>query len=97
MLTTDSGFNVLLDCGLYQGEGKDTRHLNEHWGFEPMDVHAVCLSHAHIDHSGLLPKLYKDGFRGKIYATQASIGRQRRLETSAKTKKHHQRAATSRR
>ena len=73
MLTTDSGFNVLLDCGLYQGEGKDTRHLNEHWGFEPMDVHAVCLSHAHIDHSGLLPKLYKDGFRGKIYATQASI------------------------
>lgn len=73
MLTTDSGFNVLLDCGLYQGEGKDTRHLNEHWGFDPMNVHAVCLSHAHIDHSGLLPKLYKDGFRGKIYATQASI------------------------
>ena len=59
MLTTDSGFNVLLDCGLYQGEGKDTRHLNEHWGFEPMDVHAVCLSHAHIDHSGLIPKLVK--------------------------------------
>lgn len=72
MLTTDKGFNLLLDCGLYQGEGKDNRHLNEHWGFEPRMVDAVCLSHAHIDHSGLLPKLFKDGFRGKIYTTQAT-------------------------
>ena len=72
MLTTDKGFNLLLDCGLYQGEGKDNRPLNEHWGFEPRTVDAVCLSHAHIDHSGLLPKLFKDGFRGKIYTTQAT-------------------------
>ena len=73
LLTTDSGKQILLDCGLFQGEGKNTLPLNSHWGFEPRDIDYVLLSHAHIDHSGLLPKLFKDGFRGKVYATAGTI------------------------
>lgn len=73
LLTTDKGKNILLDCGLFQGEGHDTLPLNSHWGFDPMSIDYVLLSHAHIDHSGLLPKLYKDGFKGKVYATAGTI------------------------
>src|SRR5690606_10740286 len=73
LITTDSGKNILLDCGLYQGEGKDTLPLNSQWGFIPAEIDYVLLSHAHIDHSGLLPKLFKDGFRGKVYATAGTI------------------------
>lgn len=73
MITTDSGKNILLDCGLFQGEGHDTMPLNNNWGFDPTTVDYVLLSHAHIDHSGLLPKLYKDGFKGKIYATAGTV------------------------
>lgn len=73
LLTTDSGKKILLDCGMFQGEGHDTRPLNAHWGFDPREISYVILSHAHIDHSGLLPKLYKDGFKGKIYATAGTI------------------------
>ncbi len=73
LLTTDKGRNVLLDCGMFQGEGKDTLILNDTWGFDPKKIDYVILSHAHIDHTGLLPKLVKDGFEGKIYATSATI------------------------
>lgn len=73
LLTTDKGKNILLDCGLFQGEGHETLPLNNHWGFEPRNIDYVILSHAHIDHSGLLPKLYKDGFKGKVYATAGTI------------------------
>jgi len=60
---------VLLDCGMFQGLGKQTLELNSHWGFEPRDVNYVIISHAHIDHIGLLPKLVKDGYSGPIYCT----------------------------
>lgn len=60
---------ILLDCGMFQGMGKETLKLNGNWGFEPQEVDMVILSHAHIDHIGLLPKLVKDGFKGKIYCT----------------------------
>ncbi len=69
LITLDNGTQLLLDCGLFQGMGKDTRALNENLGFDATKVSYVILSHAHIDHSGLLPKLIKDGFNGKIYCT----------------------------
>lgn len=54
---------------MFQGMGKDTLRLNSEWGFEPTEIDYVILSHAHIDHIGLLPKLVKDGFNGDVYCT----------------------------
>ncbi len=64
--------NVLLDCGMFQGLGKQTIELNEDLGFDATIIDYVILSHAHIDHIGLLPKLVKEGFEGKIYCTEAT-------------------------
>jgi metallo-beta-lactamase family protein len=72
LLTLTNGRKILLDCGMFQGMGKETDAMNRHWGFEPRDVDYMVLSHAHIDHSGLIPKLVKDGFNGKIYCTPAT-------------------------
>jgi metallo-beta-lactamase family protein len=72
LLSLKNGTNILFDCGMFQGLGKDTVPLNQDWGFEPSSVKYVLLSHAHIDHSGLLPKLVKDGFNGKIFCTSAT-------------------------
>ncbi len=72
LLTLRNGRRILLDCGMFQGMGKQTDLLNRHWGFEPSQVNYLVLSHAHIDHSGLIPKLVKDGFSGKIYCTPAT-------------------------
>ena len=72
LVTLDNGETFLLDCGLFQGMGRDTDGLNANFGFDPSKVDYVILSHAHIDHSGLLPKLVKDGFKGKIYCTPAT-------------------------
>jgi metallo-beta-lactamase family protein len=64
-----NGKKILLDCGMFQGLGKDTMTLNREWGFEPSELSYVIISHAHIDHSGLLPRLVKDGYNGPIYCT----------------------------
>jgi metallo-beta-lactamase family protein len=72
LLTLATGTQVLLDCGLFQGMGKDTLKLNTSFGFNPAQVSYVLLSHAHIDHTGLLPKLVKEGFKGPIYCTPAT-------------------------
>ncbi len=72
LLTLDNGKKILLDCGLFQGMGKETDALNRHWGFNPEQVDYLILSHAHIDHSGLIPKLVTDGFKGKIFCTPAT-------------------------
>ena len=72
LLELESGKRLLLDCGLFQGRRSESRERNQNFGFDPRKIDAVLLSHAHIDHAGLLPKLYKEGFRGKVYATHAS-------------------------
>ncbi len=64
---------VLLDCGMFQGLGKDTLELNRNWGFDPRELNYVIISHAHIDHIGLLPKLVKDGYSGPIYCTPQTL------------------------
>ena len=73
LLELENGKKLLLDCGLYQGRRAEADHLNRHFPFDPTEIDAVLLSHAHIDHSGLLPKLWKEGFRGHIYATHATV------------------------
>ena len=72
LLTLESGKRILLDCGLFQGMGAEADELNRHFGFSPSTVDFVLLSHAHIDHSGLIPRLVRDGFRGKVYCTPAT-------------------------
>lgn len=69
LLHIHPGKKILLDCGMFQGMGKETPRLNSQWGFEPSEIDYVILSHAHIDHAGLLPRLVKDGYTGKIYCT----------------------------
>jgi metallo-beta-lactamase family protein len=73
LLTLKNGKKILFDCGLFQGMGKETGDLNADLGFDASEVDAMLLSHAHIDHSGLIPKLFKEGFRGKIYCTPATF------------------------
>ena len=67
------GKRYLLDCGLYQGRRKDADQKNRHLPFPAASIDAVILSHAHIDHSGNLPTLVKNGFAGPIYTTPATI------------------------
>ena len=71
-LVHHNGKKILLDCGLYQGKRKLAFKKNRELPFDAKQVDAVVLSHAHIDHSGNLPSLYKSGFRGPIYTTSAS-------------------------
>jgi metallo-beta-lactamase family protein len=73
LITTQKGTNVLLDCGMVQGRMTGKDDLNRHFGFAPHDVDYLILSHAHIDHSGLIPRLVKQGFRGIIFAHPATI------------------------
>lgn len=63
---------ILLDCGMHQGGDVVERLPQEWYGFNPAEINAVILSHAHMDHSGLLPKLFQDGFRGAIYCTPST-------------------------
>lgn len=72
LITLANGKKILLDCGMFQGMGKQTEVLNRDLGFDADKVDAMLLSHAHIDHSGLIPKLVKDGFDGPVYCTPAT-------------------------
>lgn len=65
---------LLLECGMYQGKRADAFQRNLNFHFDPRTVDAVILSHAHIDHSGDLPNLVKQGYEGPIYATEATAG-----------------------
>jgi metallo-beta-lactamase family protein len=71
--SSKDGFQVLVDCGLFQGQ-KDWRELN--WRDTPVpakEIDAVILTHAHLDHCGWIPRLVREGFRGPIYATPPTI------------------------
>jgi len=73
LVRTEKGFSILLDCGLYQGMGKETDTLNRNLDLIPSEIDVVILSHAHIDHSGNLPLLVKEGFLGSIYCTPPTL------------------------
>ena len=73
LVTLKSNTQILLDCGLFQGMGESTEKLNSYFGFDPKLVTYVVLSHAHIDHCGLLPRLVAEGFQGNIYSTPATM------------------------
>ena len=70
LITTEKGTKILLDCGLFQGIQTD--EFNQKFGFKPSEVDYLILSHAHIDHSGLIPRLVRQGFEGPIYCTAAT-------------------------
>ena len=72
LLTLSNGKKLLLDCGMFQGMGDQTNELNREFGFDAAGIDYMILSHAHIDHCGLIPKLIKDGYKGTVYATPAT-------------------------
>lgn len=72
LLTTKKGRKILLDCGMYQGKGLETDGMNRDLGFNPKEIDYLLLSHAHIDHSGLIPYICKLGFHGTVFCTHAT-------------------------
>lgn len=72
LITTEDNKRILLDCGMYQGKGLETDAMNRNLGFNPEDIDYLILSHAHIDHTGLIPYIYKNGFRGSVICTSAT-------------------------
>lgn len=68
-----NGKRILLDCGLYQGHRKEAFEKNRHLPVDPKTIDYVILSHAHIDHSGNLPQLVRQGFRGRVFARQSTV------------------------
>jgi len=73
LIELNDGTSVLLDCGMFQGFGEHTEDMNEHFGFNPEKVDYMILSHAHIDHCGLIPRLVAEGFSGPIFCTPATM------------------------
>jgi metallo-beta-lactamase family protein len=72
LITTDSGKKLLLDCGMFQGKGLETDSMNRDLMFDPSDIDHIILTHAHIDHAGLIPYAYKLGFRGSVVCSNAT-------------------------
>jgi len=72
LITTKQGKKILLDCGMFQGKGMETDAMNRNLGFKPEEIDHIILSHAHIDHSGLIPYMYKLGFRGSVVCTDST-------------------------
>jgi len=73
LIRLNDGTAILLDCGMFQGMGEQTGELNEHFGFNPVKVDYLILSHAHIDHCGLIPSLVAEGFKGQIFCTAPTM------------------------
>jgi metallo-beta-lactamase family protein len=72
LITTDLGKRILLDCGMFQGKGLETDGMNRDLGFDPSLIDHIILTHAHIDHAGLIPYMYKLGFRGSVVCSNAT-------------------------
>lgn len=72
LITTNEGKRILLDCGMFQGKGLETDSMNRNLMFDPATIDYLILSHSHIDHSGLIPYMYKLGFRGSVVCTNAT-------------------------
>lgn len=72
VITVSNGKKILLDCGMFQGMGKDTDRFNRDFGFAAEEIDVMILSHAHVDHCGLIPRLWKQGYRGKIHCTEGT-------------------------
>jgi len=68
LLSIDNGPSIMIDCGMFQG--KEEEQNEAPFGFDPQGVDYLLVTHAHLDHVGRIPKLLKEGFEGKIYATQ---------------------------
>jgi len=72
LIITESGKRILLDCGMFQGKGLETDGMNRDLMFDPSIVDHIILTHAHIDHAGLIPYMYKMGFRGSVVCSSAT-------------------------
>ncbi len=72
LITINSGKRLLLDCGMFQGKGLETDSMNRDLMFDPSLIDHIILTHAHIDHSGLIPYMYKLGFRGSVICTNGT-------------------------
>lgn len=72
LIETEHGKNLLLDCGQFQGKGLETEEMNRALAFAPASIDHIILSHAHIDHSGLIPFLSRNGFTGSVVCTTAT-------------------------
>ncbi len=71
-LVEGAGKKFLVDCGMYQGKVTEELENSDPFLYDVEEIDFMLLTHAHIDHSGRIPKLYNDGFRGKVYATKAT-------------------------
>jgi metallo-beta-lactamase family protein len=72
LLSADDGARLLVDCGMFQGSAAIRDRNDDPFPFDPGSIDGLVLTHAHIDHSGLLPRLVREGFKGRIYATRAT-------------------------
>ena len=72
LITTNLGKKLLLDCGMFQGKGLETDGMNRDLMFDPAQIDHILLTHAHIDHAGLIPYVYKLGFRGSVICSNAT-------------------------
>ncbi|MGC8658320.1 MAG: MBL fold metallo-hydrolase RNA specificity domain-containing protein [Desulfomonilaceae bacterium] len=102
LLETSDGRKIIIDCGLFQGSKEMELRNWEDWGYDPSTVKNLILTHAHIDHSGRIPKIVKDGFRGKIISSPPTVelcevmlldsAHVQEMEAEWKTRKNRRRA-----
>ncbi|OGB74753.1 hypothetical protein A2810_03175 [candidate division Kazan bacterium RIFCSPHIGHO2_01_FULL_49_10] len=88
LVSVDS-VKFLVDCGLFQGEAAADRKNYRPFPYDPSKINFLILTHSHLDHCGLIPKLYRDGFRGKIYCTPATFDLAKAILTNAAQIQEH--------